>query len=659
VLIITRFGRSLAGAVLLALIAIAPQSCLAADDSAIAAAAFDAGDRGNWADARSIAGGAFDPVIPKLFLWLDATRRQGGGTFEEITGFIIDNPDWPYPKTLRLRAEQAIDDSTSDLAILSWFQRNEPLTLPGAKRYAYALIANGDEQRAADVARAAWVSADAQTIDDEDTFYIAFHDVLTNADHAGRIDRLIWAGRTSAAERLLSRLDSDNRALAEARIALRQQRDDAPNLVAVVPDYLQGDPGLIYERVRWHRRKGSDSLAEELLTQFRGDAVQPDDFWQERSILSRRALADGDPSRAYALASEHGFTNGSEMADSEWLAGWIALRFLHRPDAAQRHFLTMFENVTHPVSRARGAYWSGRAAAELGEKDGALLWYKAGAQHPVAFYGQLSAAEVRPQQPLRLPPDPPVDPAEMERFQNHDLLRALRLLVAAGQQEPIRAFVLRLAELDDSASWKNLVAAYAHDVGRPELGVAVARQSIRGGIPLIRNGYPTLPVAAAYSESMAPAETALVFAMVRQESAFDVHARSSAGARGLMQLMPGTARDVANRLGMPYAPSDLTNSPDYNVSLGRAYIGGLIDRFDGSYVLALAGYNAGPGRVNQWLQSNGDPRAGTEAAVDWIELIPFTETRNYVQRCLENLQVYRTLLGTAQLAQATDRDLLR
>ena len=648
---------SMAVAAVVLLVAIPDRTC--ADIPAAAIEALLVSGHGDFAQARQLAALSEDPVVDKLVLWMDATSSSPSASFTEITGFVIDNPEWPQQKLLRQKAEQTLDPGTSDLAVLSWFEHNAPLTLPGAKRFVNALIAAGEDARAGEVARTAWRNADAQAIEDEDDFYIAFGHLLTNEDHARRIGRLLWAGRLAPAQRMFDRLDAGYRALGEARVALRQLSGQAPDMVAVVPAELQGEPGLVYDQVRWYRRKGYDAMARQLLLQYRVDDAQPEQFWQERGQLARGALIEGNPGEAYRVASEHGFTQGSEFADSEWLAGWIALRFLQRPEVAAPHFFTMFENVTHPVSRARGAYWSGRAAAAMGDSEAATLWYRAAAQHGVAFYGQLSHAELYPDQPLRLPPDPPFSGADAQQFENHELVRAIRLLTATGEREPLRVFVLRLADLGDAGSWKDMTASLAHEIDRPDLAVAVARQSIRAGTPLVRNGYPVLSVAETGADLYA-VEMPLVHAIVRQESAFDVRAVSPAGAQGLMQLMPGTARGVASTLALPYSPGELTSSPEYNVSLGRAYIGSMLSRFGGSYILALAAYNAGPSRVNQWLSSNGDPRAGAEAAVDWIELIPFSETRNYVQRCLENLQVYRALTGgTMQLAQTLDGDLLR
>jgi len=658
---ISRLVRSLAtGAVLLLPLA-APfpaAADVAAATVSTAATAFALGRGGDWAEARSVAAGAGDAQVQALVVWMDATRKpEGGGGFAEIAGVVIDHPDWPQQRTVRQTAEQALDGSESDAAILGWFDRYPPVTLPGARRYVQALQAAGQNGRAVEVARTAWVSADAQTLEEEDSFYLAYADQLTSDDHARRLDRLIWAGRTSAAQRLLPRVDDTTRAVAEARIAMRQQSGSASALLAAVPESARSDPGLVYEQARWLRRTGSDAAARRVLTANPVDAARPEPFWQERSQLARSALAEVGADEAYRVASSHGFTSGSEFGDAEWLAGWIALRFLQQPELAARHFLTMFENVSHPVSRARGAYWSARAAAQMGETEAAALWHRAAAQHGVAFYGQLSAAEIRPGAPLSLPPDPPTTAADVLRFQTHDVTQAVRLLAATGETDAQRSFVLRLAEIGDSAGWKDMTATLAHQIDRPDLAVAVARQSIRAGTPLVRNGYPIVAVPEGGSLAQ-PVETPLTLAVIRQESSFDARALSPAGAQGLMQLMPATARSVAADLGLGYSPASLTASPDYNISLGRAYLASLLGRFDGSYVLSLAAYNAGPGRVNQWLRSNGDPRLGDEAAVDWIELIPFNETRNYVQRCLENLQVYRARTGTLQLAQ-TGGGLLR
>jgi soluble lytic murein transglycosylase len=289
----------------------------------------------------------------------------------------------------------------------------------------------------------------------------------------------------------------------------------------------------------------------------------------------------------------------------------------------------------------------------------AELWYQTAAQYPTTYYGQLAANRLNPGSELQLPPDPHPSAEETALFDGHELVRAVRMLAAFGQTDRLSPFLLRLGELSDSAGWKDLAAGLAARQGRPDLSVAIAKQAVQHGRPLIMNGYPSVHVPEVDSTSAPSAEVPLILAMVRQESAFNFEAISQAGARGLMQLLPTTARTVAGELKLPYSRQRLTADPDYNLRIGRAYVSTLLDTFNGSYILALAAYNAGPARVKQWQRVNGSPRGNVIDAVDWIESIPFAETRNYVQRTLENLQIYRTMLNGTKVALRLESDLKR
>jgi soluble lytic murein transglycosylase len=289
----------------------------------------------------------------------------------------------------------------------------------------------------------------------------------------------------------------------------------------------------------------------------------------------------------------------------------------------------------------------------------AELWYRTAAQYPTTYYGQLAAIQLEPGAILRLPPDPHPSVEETAIFDGHELVRAVRMLASFGQTDRLRPFLLRLGKLSDSAGWKELVAGLATEEDRPDISVAIAKQAVQHGRPLIKNGYPSLHVPEIDPALVRPAEVPLILAIARQESTFNFKAISRSGARGLMQLLPGTARDVAKKLKVPYSRRRLTADPDFNLKLGRAYMSTLLDTFDGSYVLALAAYNAGPTRAKRWKLVNGDPRTSVIDAVDWIELIPFAETRNYVQRTLENLQVYRTMLNGTEVAWTLESDLRR
>jgi soluble lytic murein transglycosylase len=620
--------------------------------------AFSAADDGDWDAARAAAAEISDPLAAKLLFWFDVTRLGGSGSFADITRFISENPDWPDQMVLRRRAEEAIDDTVANKTILSWFDGREPITTEGRVHLGAALLNAGEFERARAVIKDAWVHG-RFSISSEQEFYTTYRNQLTANDHVERLDRLLWQGRLSEARRMLGKVDAKYRMLAEARLRLRGMDRNVDGAIAKVPQALKEDPGLIYERLRWRRRKGQDLSARDLLKAYPLDHASPGLWWAERAILAREALAEGYVSEAYRIARDHALTEGPGFADAEWLAGWIALRFLDEPKVAFTHFATMFRGVKYPISRARGAYWAARAAEADIRPDMAELWYQTAAQYPTTYYGQLAANRMNPGSELQLPPDPHPSAEETALFDGHELVRAVRMLAAFGQTDRLSPFLLHLGKLSDSAGWKDLVASLAANLGRPDLSVAIAKQAVQHDRPLIVNGYPSIHVPEVDSTLAPSAEVPLILAMVRQESAFNFEAISRVGARGLMQLLPSTARTVAGELNLPYSRQRLTADPDYNLKIGRAYMSTLLDAFDGSYILALAAYNAGPARVKQWQLVNGSPRGNVIDAVDWIESIPFAETRNYVQRTLENLQIYRAMLNGTKVALRLESDLKR
>ncbi len=384
-----------------------------------------------------------------------------------------------------------------------------------------------------------------------------------------------------------------------------------------------------------------------------GDLVRPEAWWTERQIdRAPRVLATGNADLAYRLTQQHGLIDGNRYSDAEFLLGYIALRYMKKPDLAFDHFSHILTRVATPYAKARAGYWGGRAAEAEAKVDLAAKWYAAGAEHMATFYGQLAAHQLGNDAPAA--PDPrarrqarPSAPA----FNQDELVRATQILFVAGDRNRSKAFLLHLADNAQSPSRFALLADLAEKNGRIDLGIAVAKRAILAGTPLLIHGYPVTAL-----PSGGNTEPALIFAMVRQESAFEPDAVSRAGARGLMQLMPTTANQVAakNQL-LPYSAARLTEDGVYNILLGRTYLETLMDDFAGSYALAVAAYNAGPGRVRQWLREYGDPRHGTVDMVDWIENIPIAETRTYIQRVLENLQVYRGQDGrNSQLSLAGD-----
>jgi soluble lytic murein transglycosylase len=655
-----RPNRSLRGAcaaLLLAATALAvPEPAAAAplskQDEQLYRQAFSAVDDGKWSYARAVAAKAKDPMLAKAIAWFEMSQPDSDASFEDRATFSEANPDWPEGDTFRQHAEESMDDSTRDLAVIAWFGTHEPVTAHGMVRYGEALERTGNAAKAQQVLRQAWVEGNFP-LSEERTFLARHKGVLRQEDHLARLDRLLWDGRFDAAHRMLGRVDRGHQALAEARRRLREMEGAVDWALRRVPKELEKDPGLQYDRLRWRRRKDMNEAALEILEHPPADLFRPEMWWTERAVIARRELALGNISLAYRLASRHGLTEGSALPEAEWLAGWIALRFLQEPATAFNHFKQAFDASRYPVSRARGAYWAGRAAELMKDKPGlSQEWYGRAAAYITTYHGQLAASRLDGKKGIDLPADPQPSADDAARFEGRELVTVVRQLGQIGEEARVRPFILHLLELAKEPGEVALIGQLALDANRPDVAVTVAKRAVRTGVVLVGTGYPV-----PHPPDGDDPEAALLLAMMRQESAFDTLAESSAGARGLMQLMPATAKQMARNLGVDFSHKRLHSDPEYNLKLGAAYLADLLRRFDGSYVLAIAAYNAGPARLRGWMKDNGDPRSREVDAIDWVEMIPFTETRDYVQRVLENLQVYRHRLGKTTVAQSLEDDL--
>ena len=600
-------------------------------------AAVDAGHQGKFNEVLQQGG---SEIGNKLLTWYWISRPGTNAPFDRIADFIAKNKDWPGQDTLARRAEDALSDDPSDARVLAWFAHREPVIGVGQMRLAEALLRTGKIEEGTARLRRAWIEGNFSA-KDEARILKLHKGQIRAADNAARLDRLLWNQETGAAKRMLRLVSPDVRALSEARLALGELGGGVERLIRQVPSGLQDDPGLSYDRVRWRRLRGHDDQALELLLSPQAKGGDADKWWIERRIQARRSLAGGNISEAYRLAANHGQTSDKHSAEAEWLAGWIALRFLEEKHTALQHFLKLYGAVRTPISKARAAYWAGRAAEAIGDKAGAERWYREAAENTTTYYGQLAALKLGRRAGLALPPEPRPSAAVAEAFANKELVRAVYALAELGQQDRMRLFILRLNDLARSAPEHQLVADLAERVGRVDLGVASAKRSAQNGFTIVNRSFPLVDM----PESPSGPETSLLLAVSRQESEFNPEAVSNAGARGLMQLMPATAKMLAKMLQLNYRPELLTADPAYNARLGGRYLGNLLDNYDGNYVLALAAYNAGDSRVHKWIRDWGDPRRSEVDAIDWIELIPFSETRNYVQRVLESVQVYRQRLN--------------
>ncbi|HZU89933.1 MAG TPA: lytic transglycosylase domain-containing protein, partial [Stellaceae bacterium] len=579
-----------------------------------------------------------DPVAIKVLRWMDLIHAQPAGRFAEIAAFLAQNPDWPGQKALRRQAEAALSGQP-DTTAAAWLARHPPLSAAGLVRQAEILLDRGNAAAGAAALRAAWIDGDFAAADEKD--FLARHGAaIRPQDDTARLDRLLWDGESEAARRMLPRLSTGARALAETRLALTAIKPDAPALYAHIPAPLRADPGLLFDEARWDRKQKDIDAAARILLAATGDPSHPILWWSERQLVARRLMAGGKPDLAYKIVARHGRLAGEAYAEAEFLLGFIALHFMKEPALAFEHFSRMLSRADTSFMKARAGYWGGRAAEAEGKSALAEKWFAVGAEHMATFYGQLAAHQLGRDAPPHPRPEPVPDAAARARFDGNELVRATRLFFAAGYPEFGRAFLLHLAKRVRSAADFGMLAGLAEQEGRLDLGIAVAQLAVRAGMPLMMHGYPEIILPGG-----GDTEHALLLAIMRQESEFELQATSPVGARGLMQLMPATAKLVAREINLPFSSARLVADGIYNISLGRAYLQSLIDDFGGSYALAIAAYNAGPGRVLQWLKEYGDPRGGQIGMVDWIELIPVGETRNYVQRVLENLQIYRGQAG--------------
>lgn len=604
--------------------------------------------KGDWEQARRFAGHARDEVARDLLEWM--WLREGLGEWEDYVAFLHRHPDWPGLRLLRTRGEAKIPQALPVHAVIEYFGDQSPRSGIGSLRLVEALQREGRSAEARREIIRAWTHLSLTA--DEQAVFLKRHGEILAPHHPGRADMLLWRGLTRQAERMMPLLGPEDQALVRARIALRRRTRGVDDLVRAVPESRQDDPGLAYERFLWRTRKGLTDTAEELLRERSVSAEslgRPDKWANRRRALARQAMRDGDGPRAYEIASRHFLTQGSDYADLEWLSGYIALRLLNDPKTATLHFANFSRAVSSPISRGRAGYWLGRALEAAGFSEEALIAYRDGARYQTSFYGQLSAERAGvPIDPALVSPDP-VRALPPEVIERDSVLHAALLWNLADEPALARRFFVHMAATQDAQGLHGL-ADFALSLGRPNIALMIAKQAARRGIILPRAYFPVTDLAG--MDVAVPPEIAL--AIARRESEFNPDAISPAGARGLMQLMPRTARRMSEQMNLSYSPVRLTDDWKYNARLGSQYLAQLLKDYEGSYILTFAAYNAGPSRVAQWIETYGDPRAEDVDDIDWIEHIPFRETRNYVMRVMEAVFVYRARLrGLSGVVQVT------
>ena len=609
---------------------------LSAAEAASLAAAIKAVDESRWADARAAVANFRHTLLDRYVEWsILRVGPKGEATFAATWRFLRESPDWPEPEVLRRQAEDRILPETPAQETIRYFTAFPPLTSTGhMRRMEAAQAAKPDELKK--FASESWRGATFRNTD-ENEFLNRYGHLLSAEDHIARFDRLMLDGKPQVARELLAKLPPDYQPLANARLAMATRAADAVTVLRGVAPAKLDAPAIKLERAQWMRRSGNLDEARALLA--KPVANQNDAWWNERNQVARDLLAAGKAADAYAIVVPHGLTRGVSFAEAEFLAGWIALRHLKKTAEAQKHFQTLHDGVTTDASKGRAAYWLGRTHEAAGRAKEANDWYGRAARHGQTFYGQLAARKL-PGTAASLPSDPVATDADRQSLGGRELVTMARYLGQAGDFERTRPFLLRLARMVTAPGETALLGQLAVELKRPDVALTVARRATQSGVVLFDTAFPVVDLG-----STGAVERALALAVTRQESAFNAAAVSSSGALGLMQLLPGTARDVATKLGVPFIQDKLTRDPAYNVQLGTQYLSDMLRRFGGSYELAAAAYNAGPNRVARWLETMGDPRNGKIDMVDWIEMIPFRETRNYVQYIMEGVVVYRDRLN--------------
>lgn len=629
-------------------------------DGLLLAQALAAEASDDWSAALTYSAQTSNPVVRDIIQWKYLLDEDSGASFDAITAFVNTHPRWPRLNALLIRAEKAMPGDLDPAQVIAWYGNRAPLSGPGMIHFGEAQMSAGRIAEGIALIRRAWIEFTYAPFD-ESNVEAAHGDILTPDVEKLRLDHLLARGDVGGARRQLARVSAAERRLANARLEVQANPANVKTVLAGLPLAARADPEFMFDVARALRRHGDDDQAWVVMEKAptnKNALVLPERWSVERQIMARDALKTGDVDLAYRFASAPVLdsASGAPFQEAEFLAGWIALRYLHNTELAYRHFDRLAKGVTFPISVARAHYWLGRTAEAAGDMARAADEYAKAAENPTTFYGQLALAKVAGSPVLRVS-DATSMPAPMARaaFDGDERVRAIRLLAETGDRADMRQFAAALANDPPLPDQLQLLAQLEAETGDTAQSVRAAKAASYAGY--ILSGY-LHPIVALPSLGYGP-EPALVLSIARQESEFDPGVVSSAGALGLMQVMPASAKRAADMLGISYRVAELTSNPAYNIRLGMQTLSQYLDLWNGSYILAIATYNAGPINVSKWVETYGDPRNSGVDPVDWIESIPYPETRNYVQRVIENLEVYRNRLGHGDRPLSIIADLYR
>ena len=603
-------------------------------------------EKSNWKDALKVAKKARAKSIYNFIQWQHLLTTGNRASFYDYKEFIERNKNYPRIGRIKYLAEHKMSTQIlSPKDIINWFENRKPLSGFGKMVLGESLILTGNNSEGIKLIKEGWITADLSKSDLK-FFRKKYKKYLRSDDYIKRADYLAWENKYWDLRRMLRYLPKDYRLLYTARQLLMRKSYGVDSAISKVPQKLKNDPGLNYDRLKWRRKRGRLESSLEILLNIDNTKeymVRPEKWWTERSIIARSLIYKKKYETAYKITSKNAMSQGPEFAEAEWMSGWIAFSFLKDPLLAEEHFKRFYENVGYPISLTRGAYWLGRTYEKMGNRELSEKWYKEGAKYLTTYYGQLSHLKVYPNQKFALYNPMQVDIKISEDFYRKKLVAIVHLLDDLKKEKYAKYILRFLANENINEGSEILAAKLATDISRFDFAIQISKIASYEKRFHHKYNYPIIGVPKNVKGRKIP-DSAFILSIIRQESEFDTSANSSAGAKGLMQLMTYTARIVAKQAKIPYSKKKLTKDPKYNINLGSFYLAGLLLEYDGSYPFSIAAYNAGPKRVKYWNKINKNPQKGNIDYVDWIELIKFKETRNYVQRVLENFNVYRFIL---------------
>jgi soluble lytic murein transglycosylase len=615
-------------------------------DFNLAKKSIQAFEKGQWSTALKLSKKAKDKSIHNFIQWKHLLTSGNQASFYDYQLFIKRNENYPRINRIKYLAEHKLStEKISPKKIIDWLNINKPLSGYGKLILGESLIKTGNVEKGIILIKDGWITADLNRSNMK-FFRKKYKKYLDSNDYIKRADYLAWENKYWDLKRMLKYLPKDYRLLYTARQILMSKSYGVDKAIRNVPAKLKNDAGLNYDRLKWRRKRGRVDDSLEILLKIKNNKdylVRPDKWWKERAIIARALIYKKKYEIAYKISSKHALQEGPEFAEAEWLSGWIALSFLNDPILAIDHFNNFYQNVGYPISLSRGAYWLGKAYEKIGDKDSSYTWFNEATKYLTTYYGQLAHLKIKSNEDFELDEQMKVNEKYKDYFYKKDLVKIVHLLDELNKDKYTKHILRHLANDNIDNGSEILAAELATNISRYDFAIQLSKFASYQKRFHNDYNYPIISTPKYINKRKIP-ESAFILSIIRQESEFDMTANSYAGAKGLMQLMPYTAKLVSKQAKLPYSKSRLTSDPEYNINLGSHYIAGLILEYDGAYPFAIAAYNAGPKRVKYWKKINKNPQKNQIDYVDWIELIKFKETRNYVQRVLENYNVYRYIL---------------